>query len=217
MGLKSMVKALFTAGQGAVRGYTELRAGADPLVVFDEWFRAAGEAGIYLYESMTLSTATLDGVPSARQVLLKSYGPDGFVFYTNYGSRKVREMDANPRVCLLLHWPTLHRQVRIEGLARRTSKEVSEAYFRTRPRGSQIAAWASPQSDPLDSRDELEARFADRKEEFAGREVPLPPFWGGYRVVPDRIEFWQGRTDRLHDRLLFERTDDGWERSRLAP
>ncbi|MFW5947383.1 MAG: pyridoxamine 5'-phosphate oxidase [Gemmatimonadota bacterium] len=223
MGVVAKLRALLTAGQGAIRGVDddhliETAAGPDPFPLFDRWFTEARKAGIYLHESMTLATATLDGEPAARQVLLKDYGPDaGFVFYTNYDSRKAEDLDANPRAALLLHWPTLHRQVRIEGTAERTSHEVSEAYHRSRPRGSQIAAWASRQSAEIDGREELERRFREREEEFAGRDVPHPPFWGGYRVVPHRIEFWQGRANRMHDRILYRLANDRWEWVRLSP
>ena len=195
----------------------ETDAGPDPLVLFGRWYEAAIESGTPLPEAMTLATASPDGRPSARMVLLKGFGDDGFVFYTNYSSRKAEELDANPRAALAFHWPSLERQVRIEGRVERTSEEDAAAYFSTRPRDSRIGAWASPQSRTVASRSELEemARRADR--EFRGGEVPLPPFWGGYRVIPDAIEFWQGRPGRLHDRLLYERRTDGWKRTRLAP
>jgi pyridoxamine 5'-phosphate oxidase len=153
-------------------------------------------------------------------VLLRGHGPDGFVFYTNYESRKAEELEANPRAALLVHWPTLHRQVRIEGVVERTSREESEAYHRGRPRGSRIAAWASRQSAELESREALERRFRERDAEFPGDDVPLPPFWGGYRLHPHRIEFWQGRANRMHDRLLFRRQSTestGWNVVRLSP
>ncbi len=222
MGLLATFRALWTAGQGAVRGIDQqtLRdedATSDPFPLFDRWFDDAKNAGLYLAENMNLATATQDGRPSSRQVLLKDHGPDGFVFYTNYESRKAAELDANPVAALLLHWPTLHRQIRIEGSVERTAEAVSEAYFQTRPRGSRIAAWASRQSAELDGRQELEARFREMEAEFRGRDVPLPPFWGGYRLRPDRIEFWQGRANRMHDRILYMRVGDRWEVSRLSP
>jgi pyridoxamine 5'-phosphate oxidase len=223
MGLLSKFRALWTAGQGAVRGIdedhlTEAQALDDPFPLFDRWFEEAGRAGLYLPETMNLATASPDGVPSSRQVLLKGWGPEqGFVFYTNYDSRKAAELDVNPRAALLLHWATLHRQVRIEGRAERVSREQSEAYHATRPRGSRIAAWASRQSAPLESRAALEQRFREKEAEFRGRDVPLPPFWGGYRVIPERIEFWQGRANRMHDRLLYRREGDGWAMARLSP
>ena len=223
MGIRSMLRTFFTVGQGVTVGIDQValmegHAGVDPLDLFRQWFEDARAAGIYLREAMTLATATPDGAPSARQVLLKSWGPDGFVFYTNYDSRKAVELEANPRAALLLHWATLHRQVRIEGAVERTSREESEAYHRSRPRGSRIAAWASRQSDRLGSRAELLARFREKDREFPGEDVPLPPFWGGYRVRPDRIEFWQGRANRLHDRLLYRRGPNGvWTVERLSP
>jgi pyridoxamine 5'-phosphate oxidase len=223
MGLLSTFRALWTAGQGAIRGVDQqtLRdedATSDPYPLFDRWFDDAKSAGLYLAENMNLATATAEGAPSSRQVLLKEWGPDeGFVFYTNYESRKAAELDANPRAALLFHWTTLHRQIRIEGRVTRVPAEQSEAYHRSRPRGSQLAAWASRQSGKLSGREELEARFREKEQEFRGRDVPLPPFWGGYRVIPERIEFWQGRANRMHDRLLYTRTGDGWQVSRLSP
>lgn len=223
MGLKARLRRLFTAGQGLLSGIDEAAlaeedAGRDPVLLFDRWFTDARDAGIYLYEAMTLATATPDGAPSARQVLLKDYGPDGFVFYTNYESRKALELAANPRAALLLHWPTLHRQVRIEGTVERTSPETSAAYHRTRPRASRIAAWASAQSAEVSGRAELERRFRERNAEFRRDDIPLPPFWGGYVVKPVRIEFWQGRANRLHDRILYRRgAAGGWEIVRLSP
>jgi pyridoxamine 5'-phosphate oxidase len=224
MGPRSWLRALRTAGQGLAAGIDEAEladgpVADDPLVLFDRWFRQARDAGIYLHESMTLATATPDGAPSAREVLLKGYGPDGFAFYTNYESRKAAELEMNPRAALLFHWATLHRQVRIEGPTTRTTAAESEAYHASRPRGSRIAAWASQQSAPIDSRADLERRFHEREAEFRGRDVPLPAFWGGYRVRPDRIEFWQGRANRMHDRLLFRRDPDTdtWQITRLSP
>lgn len=224
MGLRSWLRLVRTAGQGVGAGIdeAELATGAlpdDPFLLFDRWFRQARDAGLYLHEAMTLATATPDGAPSAREVLLKGYGPGGFVFFTNYESRKAAELEMNPRAALLLHWAALHRQVRIEGPVTRTTTAESEAYHASRPRGSRIAAWASPQSAPIDSRAELEQRFRQKDDEFRGADVPLPPFWGGYRVRPDRIEFWQGRANRMHDRLLFRREAEGtaWELVRLSP
>jgi pyridoxamine 5'-phosphate oxidase len=222
MGLRSWLRTVRTAGQGLTAGVDEAQlaesdVGHDPLALFDRWFREAREAGIYLHESMTLATATPDGSPSARQVLLKGFGPDGFAFYTNYESRKAEELDRNPRAALLLHWATLHRQIRIEGPVVRTTSAESEAYHASRPRGSRIAAWASQQSAPLESRAVLERRFQEKEAEFKGAEVPLPPFWGGFRVIPEHIEFWQGRANRMHDRLLFSRAREDWTVVRLSP
>jgi len=196
---------------------SEAEAGEDPVRLFGAWFEAARQAGLPLPEAMDLATATSDGRPSSRMVLLKEFGEGGFVFYTNYESRKATELEANPHAAFTFHWPALERQVRIEGTAERTTREEAAEYFASRPRDSQIGAWASPQSREIASRDELEARAAERAAEFGDGHIPLPPFWGGYRVVPERIEFWQGRAGRLHDRLVYERTDGAWLRRRLAP
>jgi pyridoxamine 5'-phosphate oxidase len=167
---------------------------------------------------MTLATSTRDGIPSARIVLLKSHDARGFVFYTNYSSQKAHDLAENPRASLLFFWPALERQVRICGTVAKVTHEESEAYFRTRPRGSQLGAWASAQSAVLGSRAELEARVRDVDEKYKGAGVPLPPHWGGYRVTPTSLEFWQGREDRLHDRLRYTRRADGtWRLERLAP
>ena len=150
-------------------------------------------------------------------VLLKSFAADGFVFFTNYRSRKAKEMDENPNASLLLHWVVLHRQIRVEGSVQRISAEASAAYFRTRTRGSQIGAWASRQSEELEDRSALEGQAKEIEERFKGQDVPFPPFWGGYCLMPERIEFWQGRLNRLHDRLLFTRAEAGWTSQRLYP
>ena len=200
-----------------MRGLTEKDAGADPFVLFDRWFREAREAGLYLPESMALATSTADGRPSVRQVLLKASDERGFVFYTNYESRKGAEIEENPRAALAVHWPILQRQVRINGLVEKTSAAESQAYFGSRPRGSRIGAWASDQSSALQGREELERQFTETKERFAAGDVPLPPFWGGYRVIPETFEFWQGRINRLHDRLRFTRTGGEWHIDRLYP
>ena len=166
---------------------------------------------------MTLATATPDGKPSARVVLLKGFDEHGFVFYTNYEGRKARELELNPNCSLVFYWGELERQVRIEGRTVRVSDEESDAYFDSRPRGSRLGAWASEQSRPVESRAKLEECLKELEEEYEGREVPRPPFWGGYRVEPERMEFWQGRENRLHDRLLYTRSDEGWEITRLQP
>jgi pyridoxamine 5'-phosphate oxidase len=191
---------------------------ADPLALFGQWFEAAREAGLFLPEAMTLATADPDGRPSARMVLLKQFDDEGFTFFTNFGSRKAAELDANPHAALVFHWAILERQVRIEGRAERLDEAHSTAYFRTRPRGSQLGAWASEQSRPLARRQDLEARYREADERFAGKEIPLPPFWGGYRVRPERMEFWQGRVSRLHDRWVWRRgMEPGWTIERLYP
>lgn len=217
MALWPTIRALFTAGKGVFGGLSEEGAGDDPLVLFRSWFQEATGSGVYLPESMALGTATPDGYPSVRMVLLKGYDERGFVFFTNYGSRKADELEANPKATLLFHWAILQRQVRMEGSVQRIAREESEAYFRSRPRGSQIGAWASTQSETLATRQELEELVQKYEAEFKGREVPLPPFWGGYRLDPSSMEFWQGRASRLHDRIKFVRDERGWQRLRLYP
>jgi pyridoxamine 5'-phosphate oxidase len=217
MSLWPTFRAFFTAGKGVFGGLSEKDAGEDPLALFHTWFQEAVKAGIYLPESVALGTATSDGKPSVRLVLLKGYDERGFVFYTNYGSRKAQELEANPEATLVFHWAILQRQIRLEGPAKRISSEESTAYFQSRARGSQIGAWASAQSDPLSTRETLEARVREYEEKFKGKDVPLPPFWGGYRLEPRSVEFWQGRASRLHDRLKFSRTETGWGHVRLYP
>jgi pyridoxamine 5'-phosphate oxidase len=217
MTLRSTLRALITTGKGVVRGLTDEEAGPDPFALFDRWYREAREAGLYLPESMALATATADGRPSVRQVLLKAFDERGFVFYTNYDSRKGEEIAENPRAALAVHWPILQRQVRINGGVEKTTEEESYAYFSSRPRGSQVGAWASDQSSVLGGREDLERSFREAQERFAGGDIPLPTFWGGYRVIPETFEFWQGRANRLHDRLRFTRTDGEWKIDRLYP
>ncbi len=217
MSLRSTIRAFFTAGKAVTAGLSEKAAGNDPLSLFGSWYREAEKSGIFLPESMALATATPDGKPSVRYVLLKGHSERGFVFFTNYSSRKALELEENPEATLLFHWAILQRQVRLEGPVTRISTEESEAYFHSRPRGSQIGAWASAQSEILGTRAELEGRVKKYQEEFKGKEVPLPPFWGGYRLEPRSFEFWQGRASRLHDRIKFLREGEGWNRVRLYP
>ncbi len=190
----------------------------DPFQQFRAWFDAAVAAQPINPDAMTLATSTPDGRPSARMVLLKGVDERGFVFFTNYESRKGIELEANPRAALVFYWPVLERQVRVEGRVERTSAEESAAYFRSRPRGSRLGALVSPQSEVIPSRDVLEQWIAQLLPDFPDDDIPCPPFWGGYRVIPTSIEFWQGQPNRLHDRLRYERREDGgWDVRRLAP
>ncbi len=217
MSLKSTLRTVITAGKGVAAGLPEATADRDPIDLFGEWFEAAQQSGILLPETMALATCTPDGRPSARMVLLKGFDARGFVFYTNYGSRKADELTENPHAALVMHWAVLQRQVRIEGAVTKVTAEESTAYFSTRARSSRIGAWASQQSTTLDDRQQMEERFKAYEQQFKGEEVPLPPFRGGFRVAPERIEFWQGRANRLHDRLVFVQSADGWETMRLYP
>jgi len=217
MSTKSSIKTVLTLGQGLAGGIPDAAEDADPIELFEAWFEAVRESGVLLPESVALATATPDGAPSVRMVLLRGVDERGFVFYTNYGSRKAHDLEENPRAALCFHWAVHQRQVRVTGSVQRVSGEESAAYFATRDRGSQVGAWASRQSETLARRADLEARAREVQERFAGTEVPLPPFWGGYRIDPDAIEFWQGRADRLHDRLVFSRSGDGWTSERLHP
>jgi len=189
----------------------------DPIALFGKWFSEANDAGLPLPEAMTLATCTADGYPSSRTVLLKHFDQKGFTFYTNFNSRKSSEIERNSHVALLFHWAKLERQVRIEGTASRVSRETAAAYFATRPRGSQISAWASRQSSVLPDRATLEARIRKVEAQYVGEEVPLPPFWGGWCVAPNRMEFWRGRPSRRHDRLVYTRQDNAWRIHQLYP
>jgi len=190
---------------------------ADPFRQFDGWFAEALKAGIPDANAMSVASVDALGQPSSRMVLLKSFDAQGFVFYTNLGSRKAHELDAHAAVALLFFWPELHRQVKIRGTAARTTAAENIAYFSRRPRDSQLGAWASAQSRPITSRQVLAAAFAQAAERFRAGEVPLPSFWGGYRVAPSAIEFWQGQENRLHDRFLYTSEAAGWRIERLAP
>jgi len=189
----------------------------DPFQLFDEWYAEAQTAEINDPDAMALATADSAGQPSVRMVLLKEDGPEGFVFYTNRESRKGDELAANPRASLLFHWKALRRQIRIEGTIERVRDAEADAYFATRGRDSQLGAWASDQSRPLDSRATFEARFEQVKDQYEGQDVPRPPYWGGYRLIADRIEYWNDRPHRLHERRLFARGADGWTEGLLYP
>ncbi len=189
----------------------------DPFALFDSWFAEARASEPNDSNAMALATATPDGHPSQRMVLLKGHGPDGFIFYTNLDSRKGGELAANPHVALLFHWKSLRRQIRIEGAVTPVDAATADAYFATRSRDSQLGAWASDQSRPLADREAFEARFAAMQARFEGQDVPRPPRWSGWRVTPDAIEFWQDRAHRLHERTRFERDGDSWTSGLLYP
>jgi pyridoxamine 5'-phosphate oxidase len=191
----------------------------DPFSQVEAWMAKSKKAGLPEPNAMAISSVSETGQPSQRMVLLKHISPErGLVFYTNYGSRKARELDHHPQVALLFHYHILQRQIRVTGRAERTTRAESEAYFKSRPRGSQLGAWTSRQSEELDSRDTFESRYKEIEARFKDQEVPCPDFWGGYRIVPETFEFWQGRAYRLHDRVVYRKTSaTKWERVRLYP
>ncbi|WP_344439254.1 pyridoxamine 5'-phosphate oxidase [Kitasatospora nipponensis] len=204
--------------QYALEGLAEHDLAPDPTAQFARWFAEAERAGFLEPNAMVLSTADAEGRPSSRTVLLKGFDARGFVFFTNYGSRKGAELTANPYASLLFPWHPIDRQVIVGGEVERTGRDETAAYFRTRPHGSQLGAWASEQSSPVESREVLEQRYAELASRYPqGEGVPVPPFWGGFRVVPRTVEFWQGRPNRLHDRLRFTATAEGWRVERLCP
>jgi pyridoxamine 5'-phosphate oxidase len=202
----------------AARGLRRRDLDSDPVKQFSNWFTAAIEAQIRDVNAMSLATAGANGRPSVRIVLLKGFDQDGFAFFTNYESEKGQQLEANPYAALGFYWIELDRQIRISGRVEKTSREESEHYFHSRPLGSQLGAWASRQSEVIDARRILDARFAEMSERYADKTVPLPPHWGGFRVKPELFEFWQGRPNRLHDRFRYMRKPDGgWQIDRLAP
>ncbi|HUR57240.1 MAG TPA: pyridoxamine 5'-phosphate oxidase [Opitutaceae bacterium] len=201
----------------SLAGLTEKDLARDPFRQFDKWFQEAEAAKLVEPNAMTLTTATREGRPSARTVLLKNVDGRGFVFFSNYESRKGRELEANAQASLVFPWLALERQVIIEGAVTKVAREESEAYFHSRPRASQLAAWVSQQSAIIAGRSVLEDSMKALEQKYAGQEVPLPPHWGGWRLAPETVEFWQGRRSRLHDRLRYRRTKDAWMVERLAP
>ena len=193
-------------------------AAADPIMQFDQWFKEAVNAEILEPNAMTLASCSAEGRPSARILLLKDYNEEGFIFYTNYDSQKGKELQENPFAAMVFAWLELERQIRIEGRIEKVSRSISDQYFASRPKGSQIGAWASPQSSIIDSRKILEDNVENLKQKYQDAErLPLPPHWGGFRLIPEFIEFWQGRSSRLHDRIRYQRIDNQWKLDRLAP
>ncbi|NQY66060.1 MAG: pyridoxamine 5'-phosphate oxidase [Alteromonadaceae bacterium] len=224
MTLLEKLRCLLTFGQGVALPLPKISADTKPADLFKQWFADANKAGILLPEAMSVSSCSAQGQPSSRMVLLKEFDKEGFVFYTNYRSRKSHDLEENNKVALLFHWNVLQRQIRIEGTVEKVSAEQSAKYFHSRDRGSQIGAWASKQSNKLKHDHELEQRVSEFEQKFkresANSEIPYPEFWGGWRVKPHYIEFWQGRSSRLHDRICFEKADvndDNWQQFKLHP
>jgi pyridoxamine 5'-phosphate oxidase len=201
----------------SLAGLAEKDLARDPFRQFEKWFAEAQAAKVAEPNAMVLATATRDGRPSSRTVLLKAVDGRGFVFYSNYESRKGRELEVNPRASLTFPWVAMERQVIVEGSVTKVAREESEAYFHSRPRASQLGAWVSPQSTIIPDRRALEENLKALDQKYAGQEVPLPPNWGGWRLAPETVEFWQGRRNRLHDRLRYRREKEGWTIERLAP
>lgn len=217
MTLFEKLRCLFTFGQGVALPLPEIPVNSTPLPLFKQWFEDANKSGILLPEAMSVSSCSQDGQPSSRMVLLKAFDEEGFVFYTNYGSRKSHELNENNKVSLLFHWNVLQRQIRIEGTVERVTQQESADYFHSRDRGSQVGAWASKQSNKIKSENELKDRMTHFSDKYAEGEVPHPEFWGGWRVKPTYIEFWQGRANRLHDRVCFEKAENNWNNFKLHP
>jgi pyridoxamine 5'-phosphate oxidase len=216
LNLKGKIR-LLKGARGSLRGLHERDLDPDPIRLFQRWFKEANRAGLPLPDAVALATVSADGRPSCRMMLLKGVDARGFVLYTNFQSRKGAELTRAGRAALVAHWAELERQVRVEGRVEQIPAAESDAYFASRPRGSQVGAWASPQSAVVSGREELEAAYASFEKKFKGQPVPRPPHWGGFCLRPDRIEFWQGRLNRMHDRLCYERAGKGWNVTRLAP
>lgn len=195
----------------------EKEADQNPFIQFKKWMEEALNSQLFEPTAMTLATSTKSGIPSCRIVLLKGFDEDGFIFFTNYGSRKSKELNENPSAVLLFFWQELERQVRIEGRVEKISRQISEAYFNSRPLESRLGAWASPQSEVIPSRQYLEEKFDEMRKKYPDGNVPLPPNWGGFRLIPHSFEFWQGRENRLHDRIFYSLINNSWKISRLAP
>lgn len=212
-----MFKRMLALRKSIVLGLPEAAMDAEPLALFRDWFEEAKRYGFLMPEAMALATSTPDGHPSARMVLLKDVDDRGFVFFTNYESRKGQQLSANPNAALIFHWDALERSVRVEGQVERVTSEESDAYFKTRHRLSRIGARVSRQSRPLESKATFHAEVEAESGRFEGQDIPRPSHWGGFRVVPSRIEFWQGRPNRLHDRIVFQRLGDTWRSERLYP
>jgi len=216
MTLFEKLRCLLTFGQGVALPLPEITPESTPFSLFEQWFDDANKAGILLPEAVSVSTCS-NGQPSSRMVLLKAFDENGFVFFTNYNSRKSHELIENDKVALLFHWGVLQRQIRIEGTVEKVSTQQSADYFHSRDKGSKIGAWASKQSQKLSHDNELKERMERFQSEFSQGEVPHPEFWGGWRVKPTYIEFWQGRASRLHDRVCFEKKDNNWVNFKLHP
>ena len=217
MTLLEKLRCLFTFGQGVALPLPEISENSTPSQLFEDWFEDATKSGVLLPEAMSLSTCDVDGQPSSRMVLLKEHDDQGFVFFTNYTSRKSGELTNNNKVALLFHWGVLQRQVRIEGEVEKISLQESADYFHSRGIGSQVGAWASKQSQQLKYDSELNDRMKHYQEKFVDGDVPYPEFWGGWRIKPHSFEFWQGRANRLHDRLCFKLKDNKWQHFKLNP
>lgn len=217
MTLLEKLRCLLSFGQGVALPLPQINDNTQPHQLFEQWFNDAKKSGILLPEAVSVSTCGADGQPKSRMVLLKDFNQQGLIFYTNYGSDKSQQLRENQKVALLFHWSVLQRQVRIEGEVEIIAKSTSEAYFHSRDRGSQIGAWASKQSSRLRNEDEISKRVKYYENKFKGQEVPLPDFWGGWQIKPSYFEFWQGRSNRLHDRLCFEKSAEHWTQFKRQP